>query len=300
MKKIFLIAFCTIAFLNCYGQDDPNIVGYYLKKKGNVIKVYQSKMDQGKIKDEPDISKFNLWDNESYWFQTDITVKVNNISYLRITIPNGQRWDPKLKSFVTSNSFTNVNAWTDNGLAIDAEDFNTWLWISQSDFDTYKENYYGRPKAQLVFSGITTPFKYRFKTGDHATSILNGDVNLGAYLGIRKIYLNNTLGINIGGILGVSSLPMNSSNNNSITDKSSQSVTGVNYGGAFVFDWQKKFQVGAVLGWDHAVGDLSKGYIYQDRMWIGVSLNFKFLDFGGSKDKTNQSSGTSAPAKAKS
>ena len=127
----------------------------------------------------------------------------------------------------------------------------------------------------------------------HASTIQNGDVNLGTFLGVRLGNKTNTVGFNLGGILGVSSTTMNSANNSGITDKStSQSNTGLNYGVTLVVDVEKKFQVGIVGGWDHALGDLGKGYIYQDRMWIGFSLNYKFLTFGG--DAKTQSSNQKA------
>ena len=60
-------------------------------------------------------------------------------------------------------------------------------------------------------------------------------------------------------------------------DKKSESISGINYGFGVVFDWQKKFQIGAILGYDHGVGDLSKTYLYQDKKWVAISLNYKFL-----------------------
>jgi len=291
MKSIVLFFVGIFLSFISHSQNDPDIVGYRLRTKGTIVKVYQSKMEGGTMLNEPDLSVWNKWENETYWFKTDITFKdPHGSEYIRITIPNSVRYDEATDSFVTTLNYNNINPWglPKLGMSIDPEDYNSWLWILKSDFEAFKSNYYGRPKAQFLISAITIPFKYRFKAEGHSSSIFNGDVNIGTYIGLRKVYINNTLGINIGGVLGVSSLPMNASNNDSITDKSTQSVTGLNYGGALVLDWQKKFQIGVVLGWDHAVGDLSKTYIYQDRMWVGFSLNFKFLDFA--KDDEKQTS----------
>jgi hypothetical protein len=301
MKKIIFIAIFIAVALKCSAQDDAPVVGFYMISKGGLIKVYQSKIDPATHEtiDEPDITPngWNKW-TETYWFVTDMIKKVGDSTYIRITIPNGVIWNAKAQRYLPDTKYKQPVLWPQTGVPIDSDDFNSWLWVSKTAFDTYKKNYYGRPKFQIAISGISIPFKYRGQTRGHASSILNGDINLGSFGGARLPIIQNSGGITLGGFFGVASLPMSSANNSGITDKNaSQSITGMNWGVASVFDWQKKFQLGIVWGWDHAVGDLSKTYLYQNKSWIGISLNYKFLDFGG-KDKTTQT-GSDTKAKTK-
>ena len=285
MKKITLyIAFSILAIFKCFSQDDPTVLGYKLKAGSNTIHVYQDKNEK------PDLSSFNFWEN-NYWFKVDKTETIDKVEYVRITIPSNLEYDSSTGKYLNPPHYTEPLRWKENGwdgAAIDSYDFNSWLWITKADFDKYKVNYYGRIVTQFVMSGLSVPFKYRPAMGTHSSSILNGDINIGTFIGVRFGILGNTGGIIVGGTFGLNSLPMNSSNNTFINDKSSQSVTGFNYGGGIVFDWQKKFQIGIIKGYDHAVGDLSKTYIYQDKTWFALSLNYKFLDFGSSKADAKQ------------
>lgn len=287
---VFLSGFIT------YGQDDPRVRGHYLiPKKGKTIMIYRSAKNDKSVtdsktknsKDEPDTDKWNFWGDlsETYYFKTDITAKVGSTEYIRFYIPNPTRYDKGTKKFVSTPNFDNPEPWENNGDQIDAEDFKTWLWVSKKDYEDNQEEYFGRFNTALILSGITTPFKYRFKTKDKESSISNGDVNLGGLIGYRLVGRKNNWGISLGVFGGLSSLSMNASNNDSVVDKNSQSVAGLNYGGALVIDVKKNYQFGIVAGFDHATDKLSKGYVYQDKMWLGLSLNFKFLDFGKKTEK---------------
>lgn len=303
MKKLLLVAIVMMSSLFAFSQNDPKLVGYYLQPQTNSIKVYQSKVDKP---DEPNLSTYDFWDlkhHYNYWFKTDITVTGSDgKKYIRITIPNQDRYvpspdkpdDPTAGKRVQTPNYNPVVPWTNKEqyVDIDSQDFNSWLWISEDDYNHYKVSYYGYNFTYQI-AAITTPLKYRFPYGTHSSSIQNGDLNLGTFGGFRIGNKTNTAGFNLGLILGINSTTMNSANNTSITDKTtSQSNTGLNYGLAGVIDIEKKFQIGFIAGWDHATGDLAKGYIYQDRMWIGFSLNYKFLSFGG--DSKNQATNSTA------
>ncbi|MCO5950024.1 hypothetical protein [Mucilaginibacter flavidus] len=297
MKTIALMIGLTIfTILQSYSQDDPTIIGYKLNGNANTIHVWQ---DQN---GHPDLSSFNFWEN-NYWFKVDKTETIDKVEYVRITIPSNLNYDSLTGKYLDPPHYSDplnwkAHGWPD-GVPIDSDDFNSWLWITKADFDKYKANYYGKITFQMVFSGLSIPFKYRPATGSHSGSILNGDINLGTFLGVRLGLLGNTGGISIGGTFGVSSLPMNSSNNSMVPAQSSQSISGFTYGGGIVFDWQKKFQIGIIKGYDHAVGDLSKTYIYQDKSWFALSLNYKFLDFGSQKAAAKQNISSDDKRKSK-
>lgn len=286
MKTIaLLIGFTILTILKSYCQDDPAIIGYKLNASANTIHVWQDKDGQ------PDLSSFNFWVN-NYWFKIDKVAVIDKIEYVRITIPSKLILDSAEKKYINPPHYINPKRWNDDGWPdgspIDSYDFNSWLWITKADFDKYKANYYGRIVTQFVMSGLSVPFKYRPAMGTHSSSILNGDINIGAFIGVRFGIFGNTGGIIIGGTFGLNSVAMSASNNTFINDKSTQSISGFNYGGGIVFDWQKKFQIGIIKGYDHEVGDLSKTYIYQDKSWFALSLNYKFLDFGSSKAAAKQ------------
>jgi hypothetical protein len=315
MKKISCLAIGLTLSFAAFAQTNPANSFFTLPASSKTIRVYQSAFDGTNTKtiDRPDTSVYNFWPNSrrlNYHFKTDIsyTFPDNKKKFIRITIPADFRWDPVTEKPIsdpkTLANYDHPEKWKKNGDFVDSQDFNCWLWIPEDEFKP--EPYYLSLQGSWVFSGIITPLKYRFRAGGHGTSLLNGDVNLGTFIGYRFLNHPGTTGLSMGAFGGVSSLPMNSSNNTNSIFKSSSSGstgstttntnnTGLNYGGALVLDVSKKFQVGLIAGWDHAVGDISNGYIYQDRMWLGFSLNFKFLDFG-STGKDPQGAKAAAPA----
>lgn len=282
MKKIllfFLVLFCASKL---YCQDVPIPDGYKLRNVTNFIYVYR---DSG---DEPDFSVRNRWDTR-YWFKIDHTItyedpKTKEI-YIRLTIPSEKRYD-KVKGWTTETDYKTSVDWKDEEY-IDGSDFNSWLWIKEKDLEK-KENHYKNIKGQFVFSGLTIPFKFRPKVGDQTSSVINGDINLGTFLGYRLTKSQN-FGMSIGGHFGISSIALNASNNSAISGNSSETIQGFIYGYGVVFDIKKQFQLGIVGGFDNAIGGLAKTYVYQNKNWFAFSLNFKFLDFGYTTDNSNKS-----------
>jgi hypothetical protein len=163
--------------------------------------------------------------------------------------------------------------------SIDGSDFNTWLWIRVLDFDSLKVNYYQSFKGTFVFSGLTVPFKFRPVTGSQPNSVINGDINLGSFVGLRLAKGEN-FGVSVGGHLGISSISLNASNNTAVTGTSTETIQGFNYGYGVIFDLKKNFQLGLVAGYDYGLGNLAKTYLYQNKNWFSFSLNYRFLDFG--------------------
>jgi hypothetical protein len=274
MNKLILTLFFTLFLLITKGQDNDTPIGYRLRKGDQVIKVYQDN------KGEPDTSIYNLW-IYNYWFKKDgDTKELNGVKYLKITIPGKFKWKDSLHKYDNLYYDKPKEKWTQEGAPVDVDDLNSWLWIKESDFKDYSYSYYGKINKQFVFSGLTAPYRYRPKSGS-SPNILTGDVNLGTFIGFR-IYSPYKTGLSLGASGGLASFNQNPTNNTA-SYINNQAITGFTYGFVAVIDWQKKFQVGAVYGFDHGVGDLSKTYIYQNKPWVALSLNYQFLDFGKAK-----------------
>jgi len=263
MKKQFLLLVLSVCYcVKCFSQDIPDPIAYKLKdSRDKKIRIYQN--PTGVL--NTDIYK--IW-NSDYDFTTDGTVTIRNVVYTKLIIPDG---DQTIR--------LNPTVWTGSGAYVDKNDFNCYLYILKDDFDKFKLDEYPRYYGRGVFSVLTIPFKIRTATDGHPSSLYNSNYNIGTFLGYR-IGTSNKGGVTIGGMLGFNSLDQNKSNNNAITDASSQAMTGANYGFGLIVDVAKQIQIGAVVGWDHGFGDLSTTYLYQDKAWFAVSLNFNFINFG--------------------
>ncbi|MDB5285269.1 MAG: hypothetical protein JWR05_218 [Mucilaginibacter sp.] len=299
--KLFCLVLGLLTSTGLLAQDNPTAEYYNFKSTASVIRIYQSKVVDNHVTNEPRLDGItNIWNFNkkfNYYFKKDITViGSDGQKYVRFTIPAGVRWDPVKKGILIEEdklkNYDNPAPWIHEADFVDSQDFNSWLWISEVDFNALNQPYYPTFHGTWFFSGITTPFKYRFAAGTHANALVNGDVNLGTIVAWRFINHSGSSGLSIGPFLGVGSLSMTSSNNinSTITSTSNISNFAFNYGGGVVLDVDKKFQMGLLGGFDHATGDLANGYLYQDRMWLGFSFNFKFLDFGTTAKDTQNTS----------
>lgn len=265
MKKVlsvmFLLFFSLITNYS-FSQENTPTIGFRMKSSTDDLKVYRD--DNG----HPDLSVYKVINN-SVWYKhigTD-TLTYNNEKYFLIRIPEGEgKPDKDLKPWTQADKASNVSS----------IDYNIPLWIKLSDFYKYYKVEYARYESQFIFGGLTVPFRIRPSIDDYPSSIFNGDFNVGAYAGMRAAF-GDRFGISFIGSLGLSSLNQNASNNKGIKDTTSQSMFALTYGVGFVFDWAKKFQLGAVIGRDNGFDKLSTTYIYQNRTWFAISLNYKFL-----------------------
>ena len=287
MKQLtLLLVLLPITVLNCFSQETPIPDGYKLKTWQNIIYAYRD------LSGKPDLSVRNQWDNR-YWFKVDNTIRyedpITKEKYIRITIPSARRFDDTKGAkgeWVTKTGYNVTVNWK-NEEFIDGSDFNTWLWIRQSDFDTLKVNYFTHISGSFVLSGLTVPFKFRPKIKGQDNSVINGDLNLGSFIGWRFAKGEN-FGMSIGGFFGISSISLNASNNTKIKDSSTETIQGFNYGYGLIFDVKKQFQIGIVGGFDHALGSLANTYVYQNKTWFSFSLNYKFLEFNKKELDTNK------------
>lgn len=292
MYKQLLLLVTTFVFLNfSFCQEEPAVKGYRLKRSPSIIYVYRNKADK------PDFSVWNRWDN-GYWFKLDNSPAGNykdpetKVDYIRITIESPKRWDDGKGAWTTEPGFETAVPWSD-GQLIDGSDFNTWLWIRRSDFETLKDKYYGKVPGRFLLSGLTVPFKYRPSLATQPNAVISGDINLGTFAGVRFSF-SEASGLSVGGSLGITSLAQNAASNTALTGNKTETIQGFDYGLAMIFDWQKKFQIGAVMGYDYGLGDLAKTYVYQQKHWFAISLNYKFLDFGKQEAAAGSSNKNSA------
>ncbi|HXR85287.1 MAG TPA: hypothetical protein VN722_13320 [Hanamia sp.] len=286
MKQfLLLLTLVCLTTIKGFSQEDPIPEGYKLKISQNIIYVYRN------VNDKPDLTVRNRWSNR-YWFKVDNTSEgkyedpITKEKYMRITIPSNSRFDDAKNEWTNETGYNIMVNWKKEEF-IDGSDFNTWLWIRQVGFDALKVDYYRNIKGSFILSGLTAPFKFRPNVGTQLNSVVNGDINLGSFIGFRFAKGVN-LGISVGGHFGLSSISLNASNNTGITGNSTETIQGFTYGYGVVIEVKKQFQIGILGGFDYGLGNLAKTYLYQNKNWFSFSLNYKFFDFGKKDSDTNK------------
>jgi|GEM_PF-4377434 len=267
MKKLVPLIIALITSTNIHAQDDDIApIGYKIKSKTHIIEVY---VDNNGT---PVTSSYKQLRKDQFFKTTSDTIILPNtkIKYLKIILHK----KAEHHSYRVNNS-DYIKKWTNEtrNVELDSNDYDRSLWIRYDDFVKYTEYKYPKWSRQFVSSALTVPFRYRMSSN----STFNGDFNVGACIGIRFIH-NNKLGINLVGFGGFSSISLNSTNNSAITDVSNIPTMALTYGGGFIFDLTNKTQMGIVLGLDNCTGTLSNTYIYQNKLWVSVSFNYKFLN----------------------
>lgn len=291
MRKTIVLITLFVTSFKLLAQDSPTPTGYKLKESQSIIYAYRNQNDK------PDLTVRNRW-NHKYWFKTDnsnkgtFTDATTKEKFIRITIISENRFDDNKNDWTSEKGYNTLVQWKDEEY-IDGSDFNTWLWIRQSDFDSLKYNYSSSIKGTFVLSGLTVPFKYRPAISGQSNSLINGDINLGSFIGWR-LAKNENFGLSLGGHFGITSISLNAANNSGITGTNTETIQGFNYGYGAVIDLKKKFQIGFVVGYDYGLGNLSKTYVYQQKSWYSFSLNYNFLDFGKKDSDSNKKEGEKA------
>ncbi|MGN6638409.1 MAG: hypothetical protein ACTHJ8_05820 [Mucilaginibacter sp.] len=258
-----------VEVLPCRAQSTQPL-GHLFPRTQDPIKVYQSK--NGK----PVTTYFKTW-YYKYWFYVDSETPIkdsNNVEYIKIYIPSDNgKVSESTKSWVQN----------DNGGYITSNDFNQYLFVEKSDYDKNVQDHYPKLTHGLIISAITVPLKIHPAVAGRPSSLLNANFSAGSFIGYRLGVINNTVGATIGGFFGIASLNQNSSNNTAITGTESQNMTAINYGGGLILDVSKSVQLGLVVGCDRGYDDLSTTYIYQNKPWFALAINFNILDFGKAK-----------------
>jgi hypothetical protein len=275
MKKSLSLAavlFWLLPFEYLSAQDVPSPIGYRLPFSQNGVPIYKN------LNGRPDLNNARVL-GHSLFFMTfndqTYTDADTHIKYVEIRIPG--------KEGVNQ---AELRAEADPPDASSA-DFNQLFWMKESDFKTASAEYKMYAKTP-VFGVLTIPLRIRPAINGHPSSIFNGDLNIGAFVGV--MWALDHGGKFMGGPIvsfGVSSLSQNSSNNTGIKDTTSTSLTAATYSMGLVLDVNKKFQLGMIVGWDNAFGNLSQNYIYQNKAWFSLSLNYNFLKYNSVKNASN-------------
>ena len=171
---------------------------------------------------------------------------------------------------------------------IDITDQETIFWMKQEKFDNYvndgfiKKRYYLTPQVTYGAS-LTLPFKIR-PSIDTLNMKITPELAIGGYLGMRG-RLNRYKSIYWYAPVvtaGVTTIGINA--NNTISE---QKIEGTEDGLIFARTFSlgsfvefNKFQIGIVLGWDKAGGEIGKNWIYNDRLWYSFSIGYNFLRQG--------------------
>ena len=264
-----------------FAQNQDNQIGWKLRKSPSLIQVYEKK---GTDLDSENPIQWNY----QYWFKTVPEITPLKDGYTCIVVPS-YAYVKSAKQKTEKNAELKENATNKSiqPLILGGDQFNDLLWIDSKALDSLKKPYYGKVGGTLIFSGLTVPFKYHPAIGTTVSSGTFGDINIGAFIGLRIGFPNFQLGLTPGGFLGVAAIDQNASSNVAVTGSQAEETNSLVYGLGLVFDWQAKFQVGGVVGWDHALGDLGKTYVFQNRAWYSLSLNYKFLNFNN-PDQSNK------------
>ena len=174
-------------------------------------------------------------------------------------------------------------------------DENKTFLIRQSDFEEnekegliFKE--YDTWKPSLGYGAqVSVPFKLRPKINEDNFR-LTPELQLGGYLSLRfrfderkSRYLHFPfITAGIGG-LGI--------NKDNIIDESTNTGEGLvmglttSLGSAIELDG---FQLGVMIGWDKAGGEIGKDWIYNGRPWYSFGIGFTFLNGGRNENDNNE------------
>jgi len=265
MKKELTLALALCLFsVIAYGQFSTPADGHELKWVKDYITVYRG-ANGNVVLDHP-----KMW-HHKYWFYYCNEVKGDSgIVYIKIYIPDSSA----TKGVVDADP----TKWTKDLMEIGPGDFDTYLYLKKVGYDANVVDHIPKYTSGLVWTALTLPLKIHPAISGHPGSLYNASFNAGTFLGCRIGFLNDVVGATIGGFLDFSNLQQTSAVNSAVKEGASQDMFSVNYGAGIIFDLTKKFQLGALVGWDHGYGDLSTTYLYQRKSWFALSLNFSFLD----------------------
>jgi hypothetical protein len=176
-----------------------------------------------------------------------------------------------------------------NALYIDVANFNTYYWILKSELiqlinDGFVIVNFETGKYKPTFGAtVSLPFKYRPKVDDLNVKI-TPDVTLGGFLGGR-IRLSRTEAYYISlpvWTLGLTTLAINDNNNPSDPEMGDGLVLGITTSLGVIIELDD-FQLGLLVGWDRAAGELGKNWIYNDKAWYSFSVGYTFVGANAGK-----------------
>ena len=282
MKKILLFILVFLYFPLCSNAQQEQVKSeiYFYEVEGLVyVKEFnitsRTKTETQKIPKHP--LRFSIVSKE-----TDAS---DHSVYYVIKFPDINKETGKIASLVDNATFVNSS---DNG---------KYYWIKKDELDDYLSNEFIKQRYRIFRpfisygAAFSVPFKLRPKTAGQNIKI-TPELSLGGCLGF-KMRLSRDYPIYISApvvTLGLATLAINDNNNGTtVTDppeekKGDGTVLGITGSVGAIFQI-KDFQIGLVLGWDRAAGELGKDWIYNNRPWFSFSIGFSFF---GNKEKENK------------
>ena len=274
-KNVFLITvilFCTSSIL--IGQKNENvddILGKRIVKNGKDYLIYTD------ANLEPNFSDYRKLNYRFFFRLVDFPIyhdTVNNRRYQLITIPG------KIKE---GNQSKNESSMAENypraGKSIDKVDYDQNFWIDVDILEDFCEVVHYK-YSNDVFSGLlTAPFKYRLKAGSSPESFLDGGFNIAPFFG-WKFRMSSSRPFFFSPFIfsGITTLSYSAADNTSINDASViENGSGIVYGGGITFRFGS-ISPGLILGYDHGLGNLGKGFKYSDKPWISFSISYDFFE----------------------
>ena len=134
---------------------------------------------------------------------------------------------------------------------------------------------------------LALPFKMRSEINEEPMRI-TPEITLGGFFGPRfRLNKFKSIFLTLPFTLGVTTIGINE--NNTIKEGTPTPealddalVIGRTFSTGAVLEY-KDFQMGFIVGWDKAGGDLGKQWIYNDHMWYSFSIGFAFFNRSTSK-----------------
>jgi hypothetical protein len=274
MKNTILIILLISSVLSLRAQDSKDLdkrLGYRITRDGNDYIIY---MDNSMNPDLQNVRKLNY---RVFFRRVVVPLKtIDNKTYQLITIPGKTKELKQNKMFNVSSS----NEDPRNGKSIDKPDYDFNFWIDTIYLNRKITDIEYHKYANGPFTGLlTSPFKYRLKSGSVKESFIDGSFNVSPFFGWKwRVSSKNPYYFSPIIYVGITTLSYSSADNTGITDsKQKENGVGVTYGGGLVVRLGV-VSPGIIIGWDHGFGDLGKTFTYSDHPWISFSMNFDFFE----------------------
>lgn len=275
MKKLFAISILLVlSTLVALGQDDAlkadAPLGLRIQRNGQDYLIYA---DQNLSPNFNDYRKINY---QVYFRKVEVPVQeINGKAYQMISIPGSgyKQGHSKIEKQVDGKA-----VYPRAGSIVSQEDYGHNFWIEVDVIENYTETEYYRYSNDVFAGLLTAPFKYRLKLGNAPESIMDGGFNIAPFVGwkwrvssVRPIFLAPF------SFVGITTLNYNTANNIRITDPDIlENGIGITIGAGVSFKYGN-VSPGLVIGWDRGIGYHGNGFMYNDKAWISISVNYDFF-----------------------
>jgi len=232
--------------------DANDTLGFRIIKNVNSYPIYSD------LNQSPDFTNGRLIDYRVYFRKIDFQTKdIGEIKYQLIIIPSSSKPLDQGKNKGSEEHKSNNSEMK----PVSKEDYNKCFWIDTKIIENNTQIEYYK-YANDIFTGILTcPFKYRFKTGNAPESLIDGDLNISPFIGWKfRISASKPYFIAPFIFTGVTSLNYNSANNFKIINSDElENGMGITYGFGISFKFNN-ISPGILLGFDHGICNLGKGF----------------------------------------